>query len=104
MIQYTVNLTDEAWAAIEAQVRYIGVERQAPENAARWVNRLLNAIDGLEMLPRSHAVDERQTAKHGIEIRRMVFEQTYLVFYTIDDEQRRVIVVSFRHTARPKAE
>lgn len=100
MTRYTVELTDEAWAAIETQVRYIAVDRQAPENAARWSNRLLKAIDELETLPRRHPVNDAQTAEHGVEIRRMVFEKTYLIFYTLDEDTRRVVVVSFRHGAR----
>jgi plasmid stabilization system protein ParE len=100
MTQYTVELTDEAWAAIEAQIRFIAVDRQAPENAARWSRRLLQAIDDLELLPHRYPVNEPQTAEHGVEIRRMVFEKTYLIFYTIDEAQHRVVVVSLRHGAR----
>jgi hypothetical protein len=33
--RFTVHISDEAWAQIEAQVTYIAVEKQAPLNAAR---------------------------------------------------------------------
>ncbi|HEY2589843.1 MAG TPA: type II toxin-antitoxin system RelE/ParE family toxin [Tepidisphaeraceae bacterium] len=97
MTEYTVEFANEAWRAVEAQVRYIAVEKQAPENASRWLNRLLAAIETLEQIPRRFIVDPYQTQMHGIEVHRMVFERTYLVFYTVNDEQRCVNVVSFRH-------
>ena len=100
MTEYRVEFADEAWQAIEAQVRYIAVAKQAPENASRWVNRLMAAIDALEQIPRRFIVDPDQTRMHGIEVHRMVFERTYLVFYTVDDKRRRVNVVSFRHGAQ----
>ncbi len=102
MTRYTVHLTDEAWEPIQAQVRYIAIEKQAPENASRWLARLLDAIDTLERIPRRHGLDEHQTHMHGADVYRMVFEQTYLVFYTIDQERRRVDVVSFRHGAQER--
>jgi plasmid stabilization system protein ParE len=97
---YKVEFTNEAWAAVEAQVRYIAVERMAPENAGRWLVRLLAAVKTLENLPKRHRVDQRQTAATGTEIRRLVFERTYLLFYTVDDVRRRVDIVSFRHGAK----
>lgn len=102
MTRYTVELADEAWRPIEAQIRYIAVEKQAPENASKWVVRLLASIDKLAEMPRRFAVDQEQTQIHGTEVHRMVFERTYLVFYTVDDENHRVNVVSFRHGAQEK--
>jgi plasmid stabilization system protein ParE len=97
MTEYTVEFAEEAWRAVEAQVRYIAIEKQAPENASRWLNRLLAAIETLEQIPRRFKVDPDQTQMHGIDVHRLVFERTYLVFYTVDDARRRVNVVSFRH-------
>ena len=76
MKRYTVHFTDEAWQPIQTQVRYIAIENQAPENAARWLGRLLDAIDTLEQLPGRHGLDEQQTSMHGIDVHRMVFERT----------------------------
>jgi plasmid stabilization system protein ParE len=80
--------------------RYIAVEKQAPENASRWLTRLLDAIDALEAMPHRYGMDEELTATLGTNVHRMVFEQTYFVFYTIDEERGRVNVVSFRHGAQ----
>ena len=54
MTRYTVHFTDEAWVPIQAQVRYIAIENHSPENASRWLARLLDAIDTLEQLPQRH--------------------------------------------------
>ena len=73
MKRFTVEITDEAWTEIERQIRFIVVDRQAPMNAARWSNRLLKAIDDLELMPRRHTLDSHQTREHGTSIYRMVF-------------------------------
>ena len=51
-------------------------------------------------MPTRYGVDEEQTAAHGTEVRRLVFERTYLLFYTIDEAHLRVTVVRFAHGAR----
>ena len=102
MTQYAVHFTDEAWETIQAQVRYIAIEGQAPERASRWLARLLNVIDTLEQLPKRHLVDKRQTQIHGTDVHRIVFERTFLVFYTIDEKHRHVNIVSFRHGAQQR--
>ena len=100
MKRYTVHFTEEAWEAIRAQTRYIAIEKHAPENASRWLARLLKAIDALELMPNRHAPDEDLTRSHGTNVHRMVFERMYLVFYTIDQERGRVNIVSFRNGAQ----
>jgi plasmid stabilization system protein ParE len=97
---FKVHLTREAWEPIEAQVRYIAVEKKAPENASRWLSRLLDAIDTLEHLPARHEVDAVQSKLLGTNVYRMVFERTYLVHYTIEESRGGVYVLSFRHGAR----
>ena len=100
MKHFTVEIADEAWIESERQIRFIAVDRQAPINAARWSNRLLKAIDDLALMPRLHTLDEHQTREHGTPIYRMVCEKNYLVFYTVNEVQNRVTIVSFRHGAR----
>ena len=100
MTQYTVDFSDEAWGAIRDQISYIAVEKKSPFNAAQWATRLYLAIETLEHLPRRFAIDRLQTLASGTDVHRMVFEQTYLAHYTVDDVELRVRVVSFRHGAR----
>jgi len=103
MKRFIVEIADEAWTEIERQIQFIAVDRQSPVNAARWSNRLLTAIDDLELMPRMHTLDEHQTSEHGTRIYRMVFEKHYLVFYTVDEVKKRVTIVSFRHGARQRS-
>lgn len=42
---YAVRLTDQTRQAIYDQARYIAVDRHAPDGAARWLNRVMAAID-----------------------------------------------------------
>jgi plasmid stabilization system protein ParE len=100
MKRCTVHFTDEAWEPIRAQIRYIAIEKHAPDNASRWLVRLLDAINELELMPHRYGVDEGLTGAHGTDVHRMVFERTYLVFYAIDEKRGRVNVVSFRHGAQ----
>jgi plasmid stabilization system protein ParE len=100
---YKVEIADEAWRAIEAQVRYIAAEGQAPERAAKWADRLLAAVGMLERMPRRFVLDRDQTKILGVKVHRLVFERTYLVFYAVDDAQKRVNVLSFRHGAQERS-
>lgn len=95
MKRYTVEFADEAWKRIEEQVYFIAVERAAPINAGRWLARLLKVIDNLEWMPRRHVVDKKQTREHGCTVYRLTFEKTYLIYYTIDADADRVVIISF---------
>lgn len=50
-MNYRVEVTVDAMASIREYVRYIAVERQAPLNAERWLQTVLEAIDSLETFP-----------------------------------------------------
>ena len=82
---FILDIADEAWTEIERQIPFISVDRQAPMNAARWSNRLLEGIDGLELMPRWHTFDSQQTRELGTSIYRMVFEANYLFFHSLDE-------------------
>ena len=100
MTPYAVHFTDEAWESIQAQVRYVAIDNNAPENAARWLARLVETVDALQQMPGRHGLDEYQTQIHDIDVRRLIFERTYLLYYTIDEDHGRVNIVSFRHGAK----
>ena len=100
MNRFTVEIAEEAWIEIANQIGYIAQDRQSPMNAARWSNRLLKAVDDLELMPRLHTLDAHETQEHGINVYRMTFEKNYLVFYTVNELEKRVTIVSFRHGAQ----
>jgi len=100
---YRVLITDEALARIREQARYIAVESQAPQNARRWLDRVLAAADTLERMPR-HCRRAPEEALRPFVIRALNIDG-YLLLFTIDDESRTVLVLTARHgrqRPRPK--
>jgi len=51
-MSYRVLITRPAYSQILEQARYIAVDCHAPLNAARWLQRLLEAADTLAQFPR----------------------------------------------------
>jgi plasmid stabilization system protein ParE len=83
---------------ILAQVLYIA--RDSIDHALAWEDRLRTAINRIGMMPKGNAVDAAASARIGEEVRKMVFERTYLVFYRINEASRSVEVINFRHGAQ----
>ena len=68
-------------------------------NAVAWESRLLSALRSLGDLPTACPIDAAASQRAGVTLRKMVFERTYLAFYTFDSLVG-VEVVHFRHGAR----
>ncbi|MEN8149309.1 MAG: type II toxin-antitoxin system RelE/ParE family toxin [Planctomycetota bacterium] len=102
MTRYAVEVTDAALAAIRAQAMYIAEEARAPENARRWLERILDAVMSLEQWPRRAARAE-EDGYVKFEVRRLVVG-SHLLLFTLDDEQRKVWIIGLRHGHRlPRA-
>lgn len=98
---YVVEIAQQALTAISDATHFIAVERQAPRDAEAWLQRLWNAIDKLENMPRRCPVDPIQSEALGSETRKLTFGN-YLVFFQIDDDRHRVNVVAFIHAAQSR--
>ncbi len=98
MTEYSVELTDVARAAIISHAQYIAVDCQSPGNAERWLERVWNAIDSLGSLPRRGPLAE-EDAHVEYEVRQLVVG-SHLLLFTIDDGNRRVVIVGLRHGHR----
>ena len=92
---YAVRLTDQTRAAIRAQARYIAVDGHAPLNAARWLDRVMDAIESLEHFPHRCALAP-ENDKRPYEIRKINVGD-YLLLLTIDEDAKTVWVIGFRH-------
>jgi plasmid stabilization system protein ParE len=92
-----VQITDSTLAKISEQVHFIASD--SIENALAWEDRLLIAIESLGDF-HGHAIDENATDRIGGTLRKLVFENTYLIHYEINDAAGIVEVVNFRHGAR----
>lgn len=82
-------------AQIRTQVFHIA--RDSIDNALAWEDRLHEAIKRLGEFS-GYAKDEDASDRLDAEIRKLVFEQTYLVHFIVQDDE--VQVINFRHGAR----
>ena len=98
MKRYTVEITDAAFVGIRNEARQIAIERRAPENAKRWLERLWDAVDSLEHFPRRAAKAE-EDGLVPYEVRQLVVG-SHLILFTIDDDHRKVWIVGLRHGRR----
>jgi len=93
---YRIRITPRALADIEGIFNYIRLH--SPQNAATMTRKLLDAIDGLEILPyrfdapRMGSVRGRQTRSMPV--------WPYLVRYRVDEEKEVVFILRIRHGAR----
>ena len=83
-------------AAAEAEQAYLWIAQQAPDNAARWLGRLLDAIDSLADFPQRCPL--AQEDKHFAEEIRNLIIGNYRILFTI--RAGAVHVLHVRHAAR----
>lgn len=98
MSEFSVEITDAALAAIADQARYIAIECQAPLNAQRWLERVWDAVDSLERSP-GRGPKAQEDAYVRYEVRQLIVGN-HLVLFTIDEEDRKVWIIGFRHGHR----
>lgn len=83
MKKYTVNITDEALADMEALYNYIAFKLLAPGNAIGQYNRIADAILSLDEYPNRFELFESEP-EHSWGMHKMVVDN-YLVCYIVDD-------------------
>lgn len=93
---HRVLIAPRALADLEEVFEYI--RQDSPQNAARFIGRLIDAIDGLNILPYRFNVP-RNGLVRGRQVRSMPVPP-YLVRYRIDDAKKLVYVLRVRHGAR----
>ena len=93
---YRVIVSPRAFSDLDGILDYI--KRQSPANAAKVIDLLWKAMQGLAQLPRRYRVvgGSRQPKRA---VRRMPVS-SYLVYYRIDDDQQVVRILSVWHGAR----
>jgi plasmid stabilization system protein ParE len=94
MPAYKIIITPEALANLEAIHEYIAAD--SPDNAARMIERILDAAHSLEDMPQRHAVI-RTRRRLGYEARAVVVGP-YRMIYSVDGTA--VYVRTVRHGAR----
>jgi plasmid stabilization system protein ParE len=93
-MRHKVELSLRAQGDIDSTYRRI--RDDAPGRAARWRQRLLDAVDSLEHFPLRHALAPEAEAV-GMELRQMMFG-VYRVLYVVEGDTINILTV--RHGAR----
>jgi plasmid stabilization system protein ParE len=94
---YDLTIAPVVSHQIREQVFYIA--QHSIDYALAWEDRLATAIQGLSDMP-GYAVDEEASQRLGYEVRKYVFEGTYLVHFRVDEEASLIRVINFRHGSR----
>jgi toxin ParE1/3/4 len=74
------------------------IAAESPQNAAKVVNRVLTALEGLKAFPhRTVVVKQPLRLKNPI---RSLPVQSWVIFFTVSDDQKVVRVLRVRHGSR----
>ncbi len=95
---YTVII--EHPAEEEAERAYLHINEQAPLNAERWWNGLVDAILSLEEMPKRCPL-AREDARFDEDIRQLVYKSHRILFTLRGD---RVHILHIRHSAMSDVE
>ena len=95
MKQYKVQITDKALADMEEIYNYIAIQLQAPENAIGQYNRIVKAIEELNIFLKKARLMESEKER-AIGLRQLVVDN-YSVFYVVENEK--VIVMRVLYSA-----
>lgn len=95
MMQYIVEITDEALADMERLYNHIAFVLLVPENAVGQYNRIADEILKLDVFPERFRIMDSEP-EHSKGIRRMVVDN-YSVFYVVKED--RVIVTDVLYSA-----
>jgi plasmid stabilization system protein ParE len=95
MKKYAVVIPEHVAAKLREQARYIAVDGKSPLNAARWLERVLDAADSLSTAPR-RCPKAIESAFRPYDIRSLNIDG-YLILFTIDEDARTVLIVNVRH-------
>ena len=78
------------------------ISKDSPQNAAAMIEKILKAIDLLEIFPHRTVV-ERQSASLRYPVRSLPVKP-YVIYFRVIDDERIVIIRHIRHGARKAPE
>ena len=93
---FRIILSPEAAADLQAIHEYIS--HDSPRNAARMVDRILEAVAKLEIIPHRNVI-EHQSRKIRHPVRSLPV-RPYVVYFRVLEEEHVVRVLTIRHGAR----
>lgn len=95
-VLYRIILTLQALADLEEIYAYIA--KDSPSRAASVIEKILDAIDSLEIFPHRNIV-ERQSAKVRSPIRSLPVKP-FVIYFRVIDDRNVVIIRHIQHGAR----
>ena len=98
MVKYKVNLLKVAYMDIDNIYRYIANEKLDPENAKAQVDRIKEAILGLEFFPYAH--QDRLIGRYSSKDYKQLLIDNYVAIFRIDETEKTVLVVTVRYLGR----
>ncbi|NLL17840.1 MAG: type II toxin-antitoxin system RelE/ParE family toxin [Clostridia bacterium] len=97
-MSYKIIYTKESEQDLINIYRYIAMDLLAPETAKKQIDRLLNAIQGLNKLPFRYRLYQNEPW-HSKGLRVLPVDK-YLVFYTVIEEEKTVAIVRIMYGGR----
>ena len=92
----TYEVVVEATAMEELESAYRWIAQNAPEDAVRWYNRLMDELETLQIFP-MRCPKAPEATSFDRDIRQMIYGN-YRVLFTL--EQHTVHIIHVRHAAR----
>lgn len=95
-MEYQVDFTDRANRDLD--LIYANINAEHSVAALKWYRALKKSIDTLEKLPNRCPITRKQN-----ELRQLLFgnkPHVYRVIFQVVEEQKRVLVLTIRHSAR----
>lgn len=96
--KYIVELMPRAYRDIEEIYAYIAYEKLSPENAKGQIDRIKNAILGLDIFPESH--QDRTIGRYAGKGYKQLIIDNYIAIFRINEEKMRVLVVTVQYQGR----
>ncbi len=97
-MSYKIVYTEEAEQDLVDVYRYIAMDLMVPETAKNQVNRIMDAIKRLDEIPLRHKVYQNEPwHSRGL---RVLPVDSYLVFYTIIEEEKTVVIIRIMYGGR----
>lgn len=98
MVRYKVKISPKAIRELDSIYEYIANEKLSPENAKGQVDRIKDAILGLDTLPQSH--QERSEGRYAKKGYRQLLVDNYIAIFRIDEAQKTVYVLTIQYQGR----
>ena len=98
MVKYKVKLLKVAYMDIDNIYRYIANEKLDHANAKAQVDRIKEAILGLEFFPYAH--QDRLIGRYSGKDYKQLLIDNYVAIFRIDETEKTVLVVTVRYLGR----